>query len=82
MRESAFDKIGCFDESLHHAEDWDWFLRAREAGISFLLHEDVVLLYRRHDRNITNNIQVSRHYLLQMLHKSIHRRKNRWLNKG
>jgi glycosyltransferase involved in cell wall biosynthesis len=76
MRQSVFDKIGCFDESLRCAEDWDWFLRAREAGVSFLLHEDVVLLYRRHDHNVTNNIQWRRHYLLQMLCKSIHRRKN------
>ena len=82
IRQSAFDKIGCFDESLYYADDWDWFLRAREAGVSFLLHEDMILLRRRHEHNLTNNIQLNHHYLLQMLHKSIHRRKNRWQNKG
>jgi glycosyltransferase involved in cell wall biosynthesis len=82
IRESVFDKIGRFDESLYYHDDWDWFSRAREVGVSFLLHEDVVLLCRRHDQNITKNTQLSHQYLLQMLHKSIHRRKSPGQIKG
>ena len=34
FRKSIFKKVGLFDENLYHCDDWDWFMRARELGIS------------------------------------------------
>jgi glycosyltransferase involved in cell wall biosynthesis len=75
FRASAFEKIGLFDESLAHADDVDWFFRAREGAISMLTHRDVMLLYRRHGNNITNDRELDTHYVLTALKKSLDRRR-------
>lgn len=69
--------VGELDEALWYSDDVDWYLRARELGIPMLLHDDVVLLYRRHDRNITNDEPLSRAFFLTALKKSLDRRRSR-----
>jgi hypothetical protein len=53
----------------------DWFLRAREAGIDIRIRNEVTLLYRKHDSNMTLDTRQSSHYLLAALHKSLQRRR-------
>lgn len=75
VRRSAFHKVGLFDETLRHAEDWDWFMRARELGVSMQIHQEVMQLYRRHDRNITNQVELDNQHTIRMLKKSLDRRR-------
>lgn len=35
MRKSVWDRVGPFNESLRRLEDWDWLLRACDAGVDF-----------------------------------------------
>jgi len=53
FRRAAFDRAGPIDESLRFGEDTDWFLKVRELQIPTHVHDDVVLLYRRHGHNMT-----------------------------
>lgn len=75
FRKSVFEKVGVFDESLKSGEDIDWFLRAREAGIHIMIHQQLVLLYRTHGRNISNNQKLVNLYLLKIHKKSLDRRR-------
>jgi len=76
FRRSAFDRVGQFDQSLYYCDDWDWFMRARELGISMQMHPEVTLYYRRHENNITLNPQSKREFL-GALRKSLSRRRKR-----
>lgn len=80
FRKSVFDKVGFFDEGLYHCDDWDWFMRARELGVSMLPHPEVMLLCRRHENNMTNQVDVGNYYTVRMLKKSIDRRRQQ--NRG
>lgn len=75
VRRSVFDKVGGFDETQRHGDDWDWYMRAREMGITIKIHEAVVHYYRRHENNLTNSIEVGNQHTLQMLKKSLDRRR-------
>lgn len=50
---SVFDRVGSLDERLWEAEDTDWFLRAWEKNIPKVVLDRIVLYYRRHDANLT-----------------------------
>jgi hypothetical protein len=52
-RLDAFHRVGPFDRTMRFGEDSDWFLRAGEAGLAKLEIDDVVLLVRRHGKNMT-----------------------------
>ena len=53
FRKEVFDKVGLFDSALRYGEDSDWFLRARERNVSILVLDQVFLLYRQHQSNMT-----------------------------
>lgn len=55
-RKSVFKTVGMFEEKLTYGDDADWFMRAWENNIVKHRINATVLLYRRHDTNITNNI--------------------------
>jgi len=74
FRRSAFARVGAFDESLFYCDDWDWFMRAREANLAMQMYPEVVLYYRRHQNNLTRNPQ-SKQELLKLLGKSLARRR-------
>jgi glycosyltransferase involved in cell wall biosynthesis len=74
LRRSAFTAVGGFDETLIHAEDADWLLRAREAGLQFGRIAETVLFARRHGENLTNQHAVSSVALLRVLRRSLARR--------
>ncbi len=75
FRRSAFERVGFLDETLPLDDDVDWFLRAKEHGLSIRIHHDVVQLYRRHQRNMTNQRDMNYRYFLAALRKSLHRRR-------
>jgi len=75
MRRTAFDKIGYLDTDLIYYEDWDWFLRAREAEIKMLVYDETVYIYRRHAGNMTHDIRRMNSYTIIMLQKSLKRRR-------
>jgi glycosyltransferase involved in cell wall biosynthesis len=75
FRRSAFDRVGLFNEELRQTDDWDWFMRARELAIVMMTCPETVLFYRRHDRNITNQIERGNQYTLKMLKQSLDRRR-------
>lgn len=76
IRRSVFETAGAFDETVSHAEDWDWFMRVRERGLTVVVHPDVMLLYRRHGDNMSNNEAETRAALVRMIRRSVERRRS------
>ena len=52
-RRTAFEQVGLFDPRLRFGEDTDWFYRARDQHLRIEKLDQVTLLVRRHDRNMT-----------------------------
>ena len=77
IRRRLFTTVGGLDETLWYNDDVDWYLRARELGVSMVLHEHVVLWYRRHERNITNDVARGQEFYIAALKKSLDRRRAR-----
>ena len=75
IRKSTFEKVGNLDESLPNYEDLDWFLRAREKGVSTLILKHITLKYRMHEGNYSRT-QSSEQGLMRVLKKSVIRRKS------
>lgn len=75
FRHEIFSRTGPFDETQRYCEDLDWFMRARENGDHLLVHPEITLYYRRHDRNMTNDVGVNNRYLMKMLRDSLTRRR-------
>jgi glycosyltransferase involved in cell wall biosynthesis len=74
MRRSVFERHGGMDERLRHAEDVDWLLRLREAGVRLVLSDAVTTHYRLRDGSLTRDREATRHGLLAVLHASLQRR--------
>jgi glycosyltransferase involved in cell wall biosynthesis len=51
VRKSFLDRVGGFNEEIAHADDADWFLRARAAGGREVLLDEVLLRRRLHLTN-------------------------------
>jgi glycosyltransferase involved in cell wall biosynthesis len=77
IRRTVFDRVGHLDQSQRFADDVDWFLRAKDLGVSIVSHPEVTWLYRRHDRNITNQVGTHQDYLAILIKKSLDRRRQR-----
>ena len=65
IRRHVFNLIGPVDVTLRHGEDLDWFLRCREQKVPIATIDDVVLLYRRHEQNMTRNFVAGRDGLMR-----------------
>ncbi len=74
-RKSIFGKAGLFDEGLHFSEDFDWFNRVREQEIPFLVTDDITLFYRRHDENMTHEMDMVKLKTIEMIKRSLDRRR-------
>jgi len=75
FRKKVFDRIGPLSETMRFCEDWDWFMRAREAHVGMLIHRHVVLRYRLHGNNATRQREAGEKFLLEMFRRSLARRK-------
>lgn len=47
--QGAWEKTGRLNESYHYGMDWEWFVRAQIAGITFRPVKDYLSLYRIHE---------------------------------
>ncbi len=75
FRRRVFERVGGFDEAMRYGEDTDWFMRAREQRVPMVVHDDVTLLYRRHQNNMTRGRDVKELHVLGVLKKSLDRRR-------
>jgi len=69
FRRQVFDRIGLLDESMLYCDDMDWFLHAKRAGVNMVQLDDVGLLYKKHEGNLTNQTKLVEHYTLRALLK-------------
>ena len=56
IHKSVFDKIGYFDETIQHSEDYDFWLKAMKNGMDLKLVPQKTLKYRRHPEQMTNKV--------------------------
>jgi glycosyltransferase involved in cell wall biosynthesis len=77
IRRFVFERVGFLDEQLRYDDDVDWLLRVKQLGMRLVLHEDTVLLYRRHASNLTNDMKTNYKYLIQALHRSLTRQRRK-----
>jgi glycosyltransferase involved in cell wall biosynthesis len=77
FRRRAFDpdRAGGFDEGLRSGEDYDWFLRAREAGLRIATTGQVTLRYRVHAGGMSRDVATGNRHLALALHRSLARRR-------
>lgn len=74
-RACAFKTNGLFDESLRFAEDTDWYARARECGLDIVRLDEISLIVRRHDANMTKGRSVVELNTLKAFKKALDRRR-------
>lgn len=74
-RRSVFERVGRLDETLRVAEDVDWFIRAREAGVKTLSLPEVLLYYRLHGNNLTQGWQPQQAGYVRAIRKMLDKRR-------
>lgn len=75
-RRTAFDTVGRFETSLRVGEDNDWFLRARDAGLTEHVVPEVLVHRRLHRDNLTRKDLASREAILRNMKASLDRRRS------
>ncbi len=76
VRREAFAQIGWFATNLAEAEDLDWILRARDAGMKSAMVDEVLARYRIHGTNTTLVNPRNPASYLSVLHSSVARRRH------
>ena len=56
IHKTIFEKIGYFDETIQHSEDYDFLLKAMKNGIDLKLIPIKTLKYRRHPEQLTMKV--------------------------
>jgi glycosyltransferase involved in cell wall biosynthesis len=74
-RRSVYDAIGGYADDMRHGEDTDWLIRARDAGFTVLLIDDVVLTRRIHGHNATHDDAAQRRAMFDVLQRRMARRR-------
>ncbi len=77
FRRGLFNRVGPLSEDLRDTEDADWFMRAREAGASWLLEDEVALIYRRHGVNMTERLPMAKSDVFRVLARAAARHRAR-----
>lgn len=75
VRRRVFDRIGPFCEQLRFAEDYDFFMRARDAGLRIRFVDGLSLIYRLHATNMTNQQPTDQLDFIHGLRRSLKRRR-------
>jgi hypothetical protein len=74
-RRSAFQNVGLFDAELKFSEDTDWFTRARGKRLKIEQLDQVTLLVRRHDDNMTRGKSLVELNTLRVFKKTLDRKR-------
>lgn len=74
IKREVFDQVGLLDETIRFHEDWDWFLRVKEAGVRVNIQPDVVAFYRQHDRNTSKQESSLNHNVARLIKRARDRR--------
>jgi GT2 family glycosyltransferase len=74
MWSTAFEQIGPFEEAYELANDADWIMRARDAGVQIVVLDDSLVRYRVHDHNESRRKEAIVKDLLQVFRAAVHRR--------
>lgn len=53
VRRGAWAEVGSLDTGRWYSDATEWFVRARDRGVRIDLLDDVLVLHRLHDRNLT-----------------------------
>lgn len=69
IKKEVVEKVGLFDISLRNAEDFDYWLRAVEAGLKFVYIPGFYSLLRRNHSSLTSNWQRCCEYHAKVLRK-------------
>jgi glycosyltransferase involved in cell wall biosynthesis len=77
VRRPVFGQLGNFDPSYRTAEDYDWFFRAKEAGITMAVLPETLLHKRIHDSNLTRQVKMIHIKLVHAVKSSLARRRDK-----
>jgi glycosyltransferase involved in cell wall biosynthesis len=76
-RPAAIGKVGRFDESFRQGDDTDFILRVIDHQLKIVLDDGIAAYYRRHDANVTLNVEeVQREFMMASLKFAVRRRKS------
>jgi len=75
-RRAVFARTGGFDVSYRHANDSDWFFRARDTGVPMAVLPDVLLHRRIHSANLSHETRAVTEELLRALNSSLRRKRS------
>jgi GT2 family glycosyltransferase len=73
-RKTVFEQVGGFDPSYRIGSDFEWVVRAKDAGISMVILPDILLHRRIHDSNLSHQTQSRYASFLRMFKESIDRK--------
>ena len=73
FRPAVFDRVGMLDERMLHAEDDDWFMRARSLRVRMLFLSEVTLYYRFHESNMSYDKKEKMPYMLRLVKNRLDR---------
>jgi glycosyltransferase involved in cell wall biosynthesis len=76
FRRDVFERLGLFDETLAHSEDFDFFLRLAESEAPLVIESEIASLYRRHPGSMTTNTSAVKAGMLAALQRSLARRRS------
>lgn len=74
-RRDSLARVGGFDFDLPMAEDVDFLLRLFEQHPHVAISDNIAMIYRLHDGNMTADVRTSRRWFMLALHKAAMRRK-------
>jgi glycosyltransferase involved in cell wall biosynthesis len=74
-RPSVIERVGRFDESFNQGCDTDFVLRVVEKQFNLVLDDGIAAYYRRHDANVTLNVdEMQREFMLASLKWAVRNR--------
>jgi glycosyltransferase involved in cell wall biosynthesis len=75
VRREVFESVGPFDEEIGPAEDVDWMMRAKEAGVEIARLEAALVLRRIHPANLTQDAASARVAIFRAFKARIERKR-------
>ncbi|MEZ5573710.1 MAG: glycosyltransferase [Halioglobus sp.] len=75
IRRAAYERVGCWDETLNVGVDLDWYARLRDSGVRYRMLEQVLLRRRIHTTNTNLRCADEQVERLRVLKKMLDRRR-------